>query len=616
MPLQASKPPSPPPFPPAPRSKLVQRDLRSFRARQLDRTLQARAAQRRQATTPPAPAADAIHAHLAVSPADPDLQHQVELHRAVLDSDRRDRELADEAKRNEAIAKQLDAKIKAEQRARLEREAKEREMAVEAMVDEYVCGKVQRKLVAAFNAWRHHARRTRLACIKLEARRDWHRKRAAFTHWHARMVKEIADREARKVAQELRHKEELDRRADRHWRFHALSRYFLAWTAFVALAKQERELENAHLARKRKVDQFLAHLQAKRDAMARAAAVPPAQDPRALTRDGNRSRSQTPSRSKTPSRSTPTPSSRPARLAPPLARPAFLTRMEERERERRARKAEREARHADAVERARLEAAQAELDRVERERHETQQRADEERAAAEAAERARQHAREQWQRAVAHADRAKVKYRGLRPWQRWVEVQKEARERADRWHEDRVVRWVVREWARAARARVERRMEVATRHLERVQVVQAWRAWVQFTAVHRAQVEQAENIARGHLLVETLQSWRGCAQHRRETRMAKEAADNAKADAIAARVLPRRYFAQWRAFVQQSKDDRWKEYRRTMLRNKVRSWLQDSSFERMCQEAELSSPVWATSLAHTSSTVAAAEKDDDDTGHD
>ncbi|KNE57463.1 hypothetical protein AMAG_03174 [Allomyces macrogynus ATCC 38327] len=272
----APKPPSPPPIPLAPRSKLVQRDLRSVRTRQLDRTLQARAAQLRQTATPPAPPAttDAIHAHLVVSPADSDLQQQ--------------------AKRNEVVAKQLDAKIKAERHARLEREAREREMAVEAMVDEYVRGKMQWKLVAAFNAWRHHARRTRLVCIKLEARRDWHRKRAAFAHWHARMVKDITDREARKVAQALRHKEELDRHADRHWRFHALSRYCLAWTAFVALVKQERELESVHLARKRKVDQFLAHLQAKRDAMAHVTAAPsPLQNKHGSDRDG----SHTPSRS-------------------------------------------------------------------------------------------------------------------------------------------------------------------------------------------------------------------------------------------------------------------------------------------------------------------------------
>lgn len=60
--------------------------------------------------------------------------------------------------------------------------------------------------------------------------------------------------------------------------------------------------------------------------------------------------------------------------------------------------------------------------------------------------------------------------------------------------------------------------------------------------------------------------WRRLSQHTKKTRLVREKLNNDKADNYAKRFVPKKVFRIWKHFVQEQKEQKWREYRRARLR--------------------------------------------------
>lgn len=65
--------------------------------------------------------------------------------------------------------------------------------------------------------------------------------------------------------------------------------------------------------------------------------------------------------------------------------------------------------------------------------------------------------------------------------------------------------------------------------------------------------------------------------------------DLIKAKDFAYIVVQRWYFHEWQEGIQRKKDERWREYRKSVLRNRVRACLEDSTFEKLCNATTIES---------------------------
>ncbi|KAI9183438.1 hypothetical protein H9P43_004356 [Blastocladiella emersonii ATCC 22665] len=579
--LLLARSPSPPPPPTA--KKRMNRLRRTMELKKL------RASQSEAVAAGIAP-------YMAIRADDVQLQDQITAQQRALEE--RKRELVDRQRRDEEAAakvKQVLADKIALEKAEIEMQrADAREREIEARVAEYCAVKDKRRVMTVFLAWRHLVRRLSDTLVRAEAQSRWLRQRRYFKTWAARAMDQRREREAKAAAARLRRQAERESRAVRHHRLTVLSRAFVAWTAFTATAKHEAALASVHSERRRKVERFLAQLREKKTQQQQpASSLSPA--PTTLSRPPS-----TAPRSTTSHQQHAKPAPRAA--APPLPDPpAFLSHMQERERRRQELKSARLARQAEAESRAKEAARLAALEAETLARQEAQRRRDEAARLAAAAEQEREHRRAQHQRAVAHADRAALLFRGLRPWRRFVEQQRRMRAVVDEVARRGCARAAVRAWCMRVREidaeRVRRAETFAAARVLRAAVA-AWsvfargqREAARVAAAHRETALQRSAVAR----------WLSASRSRRAAREAKDRELNARADTLAAKLVPRRYWRYWREHVREAKDARWREYRRAVMRNKVRGWLDEgSSLARMCSEATVALPpalAMATSMA-------------------
>ncbi|KAJ3219848.1 hypothetical protein HDU67_009036 [Dinochytrium kinnereticum] len=96
---------------------------------------------------------------------------------------------------------------------------------------------------------------------------------------------------------------------------------------------------------------------------------------------------------------------------------------------------------------------------------------------------------------------------------------------------------------------------------------------------HEAMEGAATRISRQKLLKLAFRDWRYKTKTTIVERLRKERVQEIRADAFAAKCVPRRYLHLWIRYVAIVKDERWKEYRKQQLRNRVKELLEASPFE-------------------------------------
>ncbi|ORZ37803.1 hypothetical protein BCR44DRAFT_51403 [Catenaria anguillulae PL171] len=273
--------------------------------------------------------------------------------------------------------------------------------------------------------------------------------------------------------------------------------------------------------------------------------------------------------------------------------------MQQREQRRAALKQARLARQAAAELAAREAARKAveEQERIRREEKQAQLEAD--RAAKEAMEREREERQRQLTTAIAFARQAALKYRGIRPWKRAVVKMEMMDRNAVEWRVERQKKEAWRRWVSVMRKRWEGREQMADAHCASRVLIEVLHHWKQGLAARVEAWGSAIMHRDARLRTAVIRTWKQAATHHKADREASEQAANARADEMALRVVPRRCFRRWQAFVKQIKDERWREYRRATMRNKIRGWLDDSSsLAKLCSQVSIlpTDPVTASTV--------------------
>ncbi|TPX65959.1 hypothetical protein SpCBS45565_g04826 [Spizellomyces sp. 'palustris'] len=134
-------------------------------------------------------------------------------------------------------------------------------------------------------------------------------------------------------------------------------------------------------------------------------------------------------------------------------------------------------------------------------------------------------------------------------------------------------------WIRRLRERWEEREMMASKQWARRAVKSGWDRWKEAYETHKHQISDARKHHKNHVLLTIFQTWRRKALTTSQTREALERALNAKADQLMKRILPRRCLRLWKEFVAEQKEHRWREFRKQVLRERVKEILHHSRFE-------------------------------------
>ncbi|KAL7749880.1 hypothetical protein RI367_004756 [Sorochytrium milnesiophthora] len=108
--------------------------------------------------------------------------------------------------------------------------------------------------------------------------------------------------------------------------------------------------------------------------------------------------------------------------------------------------------------------------------------------------------------------------------------------------------------------------------------------------ISRAQGDRAASHYTAKVCRAVLRQWSAEARQLRMQQLEHDRLLQIKADAYARRYLPKVYFRLWRQYVANERENRWKEYKRTVMRNKVKNWLSTSTLEQALEHTHLSTP--------------------------
>ncbi|KAI8823527.1 uncharacterized protein EV422DRAFT_618381 [Fimicolochytrium jonesii] len=160
-------------------------------------------------------------------------------------------------------------------------------------------------------------------------------------------------------------------------------------------------------------------------------------------------------------------------------------------------------------------------------------------------------------------------------WRAWVGLREEGVRCADgMWQK----RWVKR-WRERWEARVKERWERACKLHRGRCVADMWRRWKMTRSARMESTQLAIKQSLVSAEQRGFQRWRDAFHIARKRRIAAEQAAYAKADNMAQRLVPKRYMRMWRAYVAGEKEQKWREYRKEVLRSRVKEILAHSRFE-------------------------------------
>ncbi|KAI8908262.1 hypothetical protein DFJ77DRAFT_474430 [Powellomyces hirtus] len=484
----------------------------------------------------------------------------------------------------------------------------------------------RRKILKAhIAAWFRLVCEQREAATRFQVPRQWRTLNQAWQSWcRARRGRE-SERIAAEESRRLQHIRTTTLRATRFRRARVLSRVFVAWTAWVETERESRRTRVQHEERAARMKQVLAKLalKARQEAeaeerrlkevekqaakvktknQAAAAAATPAvaevvgvpNEPNVVPGEEQEKEAEeekgegaikvpapllaVPPRPPANGRSK---SRGPVRTARDLK---LISEMEQRQKERQARRAalqeaKASAAAAAAESAARMEQQQQAAAAAEKERLRA------ERLALEAAHEAARTARAERVGRV-QAFRAKWMLRGaVRAWKRVVDGD------VGRAKVVWMGRWV-RVWRKEWEGRCAERERKAGDMWMRNTVGWVWSVWRHTCANHQARhVAACLHHTQGSQR-DWMREWRDRYGHASHRRIAREAANAARADALAQRLVPKRFMRRWRAYVANEKEQKWREYRKQVLRERVKEILHDSPFEAKLAVETITGQEW------------------------
>ncbi|KAI8995063.1 hypothetical protein BC832DRAFT_596186 [Gaertneriomyces semiglobifer] len=475
-----------------------------------------------------------------------------------------------------------------------------------------------------WTAWLGHATAGKSARERFQLLRYWRLKNRVWRTWRTAQRRREHDRELQEAEARLRMEQAANIKALRHWRACLLSKSFLAWTCFVRKEAEDRALRRKHEERARRMQEFLAQvatLQLEEEAQPIPSRAPPPEDaiknkstekvvddempavaaptseavsPRVRDNDlddlkalnrkgasgGNTRHSDRPPVLNGGTRGT-TSTTRNKPLRTPQDE-KLIRQMEQREAERKERRRlleERKRRREQEIQERREREAREKEEAEERERKRlVEARKELERAVA-AAEEAKRRRREQVRQLADAFVKKRLQQLILFRWMESVQQQKACRRKAD----CQRAKSVFHIWLRHTATKLEKQNTEASMWRTQRMLRGSWDVWKKYTSLLHAR--EAETIRHWQVRVKRAlwRTWVAHYQRVRTARLIKERHDELKADALARRVIPRRCLRIWREYVAAEKEAKWRQFRKEVLRNRVKELLHHSSFETSLQ---------------------------------
>ncbi|KAJ3085806.1 hypothetical protein HK102_013813 [Quaeritorhiza haematococci] len=274
----------------------------------------------------------------------------------------------------------------------------------------------------------------------------------------------------------------------------------------------------------------------------------------------------------------------------------LIENMEKRETERQQRRAAMEERKRQRMEMLQKQKEEEERRKLEEEeeakRKLVEQKKEEKRLARLAAE---QKEREKQQH-IANLAKATHHYQthvllrhfGITPWRRLISFHHKNETKAQHLYEkSSLLKHPFHTWQQALKTRRQQRKRKAE-EVYRMKLEKAmWSRWEQAIRIRQGLISRSD-LAYGCMLVKrAFRVWGRAARERAEAYKVLER----KADVYATtKAIPRRYLRYWREYVKETKETRWREYRRQMLRERVKEMLTNSRFEEALATENLASP--------------------------
>ncbi|KAI9362417.1 hypothetical protein DFJ73DRAFT_812268, partial [Zopfochytrium polystomum] len=168
---------------------------------------------------------------------------------------------------------------------------------------------------------------------------------------------------------------------------------------------------------------------------------------------------------------------------------------------------------------------------------------------------------------------------GLHPWKVYLALCAEEARAAAELHLKMTVRSVYRIWMSKVQSRQCAIEAKAVEYSHNLQIRRFFKEWTQNFTRMSASVESASALDHKHCLERMLKKWKWKAKESIMNRMRLEREKELLADSFAARYIPRRFLRKWRQNVLDAKEDRWKEFRKQQLRERIKELLTDSRFE-------------------------------------
>ncbi|KAI9204382.1 uncharacterized protein BJ171DRAFT_106004 [Polychytrium aggregatum] len=266
----------------------------------------------------------------------------------------------------------------------------------------------------------------------------------------------------------------------------------------------------------------------------------------------------------------------------------LLRKMEERDRERKERlqaaeerrlERERKQRVAEEEEKRKMEEAEREERRqmlLEKKR----QLEEEQKREAEKLARRREFAR-LLQAAQAHHQQSQIKYFGVLPWKRLVCALREQMIDAQRHRDVSMVKSAFTLWLTRLEARQRQEQDRAVKHHRTMALRQCLELWNERYCAIYSMRQGAHVHAIQHHQRRAFADWKVAYVRTSTSRLEVEREKEARADKVAQRIVSKRCLRRWRSFVSESKEEKWREFRRQMLRERVHEILSSSRLEEV-----------------------------------
>ncbi|KAI8907927.1 hypothetical protein EDD86DRAFT_208506 [Gorgonomyces haynaldii] len=431
-----------------------------------------------------------------------------------------------------------------------------------------------------FLGWKSITKQFETDLLDIQALRHWKSLNQCFVKWKHRQSTRIHKREQAMRENEQRHIQQQWTRALRHDRLHRISQAFIQWRCYILKEKEERLQRERQLERERQMQAFLLKLEQKHQQFV-SQSLDPERATTARTHAPSSQKSDIRSTTDTPSTDT---SKTPAKREQKESK--WVKQMKEREHQRLLKKQQLETLKRERLEQEKLAEEKKRMEEQERLREEREQlmkerlRIEEQaRMLLEEKERERQKLQEKMTLAVENRTVALKRDYGMRPWLQFIREMREREQEAVLLYNKSLKKRSYAAMKTKIQQKVSRMEQMALKHYKKQHLIthlaSMHNRYTQILALFHA----SDRLYTRNCLKAAFQKYRAIYIVTREQRMERERIGTEKADQLSKKLVPKRVLRIWRQFVQETKEEKWREYRRECMRQSVKGMLLHSTFE-------------------------------------